>query len=278
MARELEKASVPRATDSGELKFGDIRIECHVLDNGTRLITQRGVVAALSGGRESGDLARYIDRIPNKPDGLELGPIPFRPAGRGPSAHGLRADQFVQLVALYVQASDDGSLQESQEHIADRCRRIGYALMGVGITALIDEATGYQVRRKKDALDEKLAAYMLPEPGAWECHFPREFYAEFARVYRIAYDGGPAPAWGAGFAHRYVYESIDSDVARELRRVNPNPRFGSNHHQHLSPRAQRVLDEHIRKLLVVLRGSRDAEDFKRRFDHEFRGAWLQTSF
>lgn len=276
---EIERTKLPRATDSGTWLLGDVAVECHVLDTGLRVITQNGVVRILTGAASTKlpPLSRYLDRIPNKPDDFAVRPIPFvlKGAGRG---LGITAEQFVQIVTLYIRASDLGELREDQEHIADQCRRISYALMGVAITTIIDEVTGHQKRRKRDALDEKLRAYMLPEPGAWGLHFPVELYREFARVYGIEYDGGSAPRWGAGFAQKYVYEAIDPDVARELRRVNPHPRFGSNHHQHLSPRAQMVLDEHIRRLLVVLRGSQGASDFKMRFAHEFRGAGLQMSF
>jgi hypothetical protein len=279
MDNKIQKTKIPRSTDPGLLRFGDVVIECHVLDDGTRLITQRGVLRGL-GASEDQPFGRFVERIPNAADGFKVQPIAFRTKGKGSGGigHGVTAEMFVRLVTLYVQASDEGLLHESQEHIADRCRQIGYALMGVGITALIDEATGYQKRRKHDALDEKLRAYLLPEKTEWELHFPEELYYAFARVYRIEYHGGSAPRWGASLVRKYVYEAIDPDVARELKRICPKPQKDNNWHQHLSERAKMVLDEHIRRLLVVLRGATSVADFKMRFDHEFRGTGLQLSF
>jgi hypothetical protein len=276
---EIEQLALPRAVDSGVWKIGDVGIDCHVLDDGTRLITQGGVVRALTGAGTTNQapLSRYIDRIHSKPEGFSVRPIPFALKGGGRGL-GVTAEQFIQIIRLYVRASDAGELREDQKHIADQCRRIGDALLGVAIVALIDEVTGRDRRIKRDALSDKLRAYMLPEPGEWELHFPKELYSEFARVYRLEYDGGSAPRWGAGFAQKYVYEAIDAEVYAELKRVCPNPRFKNNLHQHLSPRAQMVLDEHIRRLLVVLRGSHGPSDFKMRFAREFRGGGLQLSF
>lgn len=89
MGNAIQKVTVPRATHSGRLKFANV--ECHVLDNGTRLVTQRGVVAALSGGRESGNLAPYIDRIPNKPGGFDAGAIDFHLKTGQQVGHGIPA-------------------------------------------------------------------------------------------------------------------------------------------------------------------------------------------
>src|SRR5437867_3414245 len=40
-------ANIPRATHSGELEIGGVMIPCAVLDDGTRVLTQRGFSVAL---------------------------------------------------------------------------------------------------------------------------------------------------------------------------------------------------------------------------------------
>src|SRR5687768_10799749 len=60
---EREKAkppdTMPYSMFRGTLKIGDLELECHVLDDGRRVLTQREMVRVLSGGRESGDLPVY---------------------------------------------------------------------------------------------------------------------------------------------------------------------------------------------------------------------------
>src|SRR5713101_5951458 len=47
VAEETGMARLPRATHSGELKIGNVLIPCAVLEDGTRVITQRGMFVAL---------------------------------------------------------------------------------------------------------------------------------------------------------------------------------------------------------------------------------------
>lgn len=56
------------------------------------------------------------------------------------------------------------------------------ALANVGITALVDEATGYQKDRPKDELRLILEAYISKELLPWTERFPEEFYKEMFRL------------------------------------------------------------------------------------------------
>src|SRR5437879_4065564 len=47
VAEQAGDVRLPRATHSGELKIGSMAIPCAVLENGTRVITQRGMFVAL---------------------------------------------------------------------------------------------------------------------------------------------------------------------------------------------------------------------------------------
>lgn len=63
----------------GTLALGDLKLECHVLNDGRRVFTQSEVVRVLTGGRDSGNLNRYLERIPLKSHKLLEGPtIRFR--------------------------------------------------------------------------------------------------------------------------------------------------------------------------------------------------------
>jgi hypothetical protein len=270
MPSTLATGALPRATDSGSLTFGDVSVECHVLDDGTRLITQRGVLRGI-GATEDQPFARFVERIPNAPADFKVQPIAFRTKGKGSggTSFGVTAEMFVQIVTLYARAFVKGGMHGAQRAIGERCANIMFALAGVGITAMIDEATGYQARRKRDALDEKLRAYLLGEAIEWERAFPEELYREAARMYGIPWTSGSIGKWGANFVVCYVYRAIDPDVAKELKRINPNPRFGSNHHLYLTERARIVLHEHVRRLIRVLKRSRNRAEFQRYFGVEF---------
>lgn len=45
---------------SGIIKLGEFELPCYVLNDGTRVLSQREVVKLISGGRESGGLGQYL--------------------------------------------------------------------------------------------------------------------------------------------------------------------------------------------------------------------------
>ena len=56
------------------------------------------------------------------------------------------------------------------------------AFARVGITALVDEATGYQYEREHDELQKILKAYISEELLPWQKRFPDIFYKELFRL------------------------------------------------------------------------------------------------
>lgn len=276
----LARASLPVSICRGPLRFGDVTLDAHVLDDATRVVSKRTVVAALTGGRESGNLDQYIDRIPNKPNDSALGTaIEFRIPTTPTLGHGISADGFVAIVKAYAEAYLSRSLHPKAVHIGERCTRIMVALAGVAITALIDEATGYRQRNYADEIERKIATYLLPAGATaeWERTFPPEFFDLACKLYRIPRNGKKNPGFIQGFIRTFVYDFLDADVAREVKKRNPDPRFGSNHHQHYADRSRALLGAHITKLLTVMRQSSDRSDFAMRFACEFKGGGLQLS-
>src|SRR5882762_4795545 len=67
----------------GELEFGAIKVECHVLSDYRRVITQSEIVRAITGGRNT-NLSRYLARNPLLVNGVANSPpirfvIPKKP-------------------------------------------------------------------------------------------------------------------------------------------------------------------------------------------------------
>jgi hypothetical protein len=67
-----------------------------------------------------------------------------------------------------------GVLAANQTNLADQCEILVRALARVGIIALVDEATGYQRDREKDALAKILEAWISKELAAWVKTFPTD--------------------------------------------------------------------------------------------------------
>jgi hypothetical protein len=69
-----------------------------------------------------------------------------------------------------------GNLTYHQARIADQCEMLVWSFARVGIIALVDEATGYQRQRAKDALSKILEMYISKELASYATVFTDEFY------------------------------------------------------------------------------------------------------
>jgi hypothetical protein len=87
-------------------------------------------------------------------------PIRFRPPQGGRVAFGYPATILPDICDTVLAARKAGELQEQQEHIAAHCEILVRGLARVGIIALVDEATGFQRDRAKDALTRILEAFI----------------------------------------------------------------------------------------------------------------------
>src|SRR5207245_1240457 len=63
-----KEPALPFSMFRGNLKFGDLEVECHVLSDGRRVFTQREVVRVLTAGVNSGKLIAYLRPNPLIPD------------------------------------------------------------------------------------------------------------------------------------------------------------------------------------------------------------------
>jgi hypothetical protein len=268
----------PYSMFRGSLAIGDVELQCHVLNDGRRVLTQREVVRALSGGRVSGS---YLQNIP----GYDVASLParvihFTDPGGSRVNHGFEATLLIEICEAYLLARDrkDGSLKPNQENIARAADLILRACARVGIEALIDEATGYQEVRAKNALQIKLQLFIAEQMGDWAKRFPDEFWVQLARLEGIKYSGQKRPwRWGK-YVMRFVYEAIDPDVSKRLAEINPGPAKGHNHHQHLTTFGQKELNDHLQQVIAVMRLCNDMDDFKRKFPRAFPTGPIQLEF
>lgn len=140
----------------------------------------------------------------------------------------------------------------------------------VGIIALIDEATGYQEVRERRALQLKLQALIAEDMQEWARMFPEEFWLELARLEGIRYSGRNRPMRWGKYVMAFVYDSIDSDVGKELRRLNPNPRHRKNHHQWLKEFGREKVNVRIHEAIAIMKLCDKMDEFKRKFARVFQ--------
>lgn len=262
----LAKAGYPSATHTGEIIIGGAPIPCAVLSDGRRVVWQREVVGLLTGNKKGG-LSRYLSATNMRqfaPEKFKTGDfdetaIVFEMDGR--KAHGFEAEDIVDICKMYMLARKAQVLLPSQIHLASQAEIIVLSLAKVGISALIDEATGYQEVRDRKALQALLDKYLRQEHAAWAKRFPDEFFKEMFRLREWAYPsvGGTRPGVVGKYINNLVYERLAPGLLRELEAKNPKTATGyrkAKHHQWLSDDVGHpALAAHLHSVIAFMRAS-----------------------
>ncbi len=225
----------------GILDLAGIEIPCYVLDDGTRILSGRKMQEALKivdvedGKQTAGTrLNRYLEQKTLEPfiyKGREQDH--FKPiiCYRGTQKiNGYEATLLADLCDAFLEARKHISLSPRQTIIAEQCEVLIRAFAKVGITALVDEATGYQYEREKDELQQILRKYISEELLPWQKRFPDIFYKELFRlngwdytVKGIQKRPGVVGTW----TNKLVYEQLPQGVLDELRNNVPKSETGN---------------------------------------------------
>jgi hypothetical protein len=281
-SKKPSSAAIPELPYSmfrGKLTIGNVEIECHVLSDGRRVLTQREMVRVVTGGREAGDLGRYLASDALSASSFRLStPIPFRVPPIPQLAAGYEATLLVELCEAYLRARDLELLKSNQLGLAKSAEIVVRACAKVGIIALIDEATGYQEVRDKQNLQLKLQAFIADDMQEWAKMFPDEFWFELARLESIHYSPRHRPLRWGKYVMAFVYDAIDQDVGRELRKRNPDPHYRQNHHQWLKQYGRDKVHDQLQRVVTIMKLCTDMRDFEHKFAKVFQRSPLQMAF
>lgn len=289
-ARKAAAARWLQATHKGEIDLAGFKIPCFVLDDGRRLLSKSGIIASLdmshggAGGTSLGNdrllrftrgkiISQYVS--PELVESLK-NPVRFRiPEKTTPGAfregYGYVATILADLCEATLRAHDDGKLQQQQLHVYHACNTLMRGFARVGLIALIDEATGYQYERERNALAEILETFIAKELAAWVKTFPDDFYAHLHRLLgHEEQDPAKRPMYFGGITNNVVYSRLAPGVLEELKRKNPRSDSGrrkSKHHQWLTPEiGHPKLREHIASVVALMKISASYPQFARHLD------------
>jgi hypothetical protein len=259
----------PFAKYRGILDIAGTEVDVYVLDTEDRVLSMRGVVKAIT-GQDAGNLVEYLSiqglkEFINK-DLVLVEAKDFFIPGTQFRGRGITDKQFEEILSAYVHAMAAGSLStDRQRQIATTCAVLSTGFLHAGITALIDEATGYQYVRAQDALALKFKAYVAEELREWEKTFPDELWEQFGRLTGWKGSIHKRPKYWGHLVNELIYEAMDPDVARYLRENKPKPFHGQNYHQWLTEDiGLKALIPHIYKIIGMAEGCRDMRELRER--------------
>jgi hypothetical protein len=266
------------------LRIGNVEIQCYVLADGTRVLSQAEFLEAL--GRHRKANVRYEEgeeRIPPILQGKAIRPfisnelleksrpIRFR-TPTGTRASGYRADLLPDVCEIYLRAREIGALPQNQERTAQQAEILIRGLAHIGIIALVDEATGYQEFRAKDALARILEAFIAKELKAWVPTFSGDFYKELFRLRGLKYptDTIKRPQYFGYLTTDIVYKRLAPGVLSELKRVTPRNESGRLKNKLFQRLTSNVgypkLREHLGSVVTIMKLSNTWHDFMTKLD------------
>lgn len=284
------KQPMPRATHDGTLNIGNLDLSCAVLEDGTRVLSERSlalVLGAPRGGRSyaarkapdgGAVLPIYLASEKVRPFISEellaalFPPVEFVPLHGGRSAFGVRAEIVPAICDVWLLARQQGVLTDRQQMIAQKAEILMRGLAHVGIIALVDEATGYQDTRARDALAKILEAFIAKELRRWVSTFPPEFYKELFRLRGWRFPDLPEdqrkrPVLVGKLTNDIVYDRLAPGVRKELHRLTPRDGKGRLKQKLFQRLTEEIghpkLREHLGIVTALMKAADDWDDFMR---------------
>jgi hypothetical protein len=289
----MSKKNLPKALYQGELDIAGFKMTCYNLDTGERVLSREGFLRALGrmGNPKHKEEINDDSELFQTPVFLRASnlkefvsnelmtssqPIVFEIAG-GRIAYGYKADILPLVCYVYTDAEKAGVLSARQKIYAERSHSLIRGFATVGIISLVDEATGYQQIREKDALQKFLEKFLLEEKGKWIKTFPDEFFEMIFKMKGLTWktaNKGQKPQWVGHHINDFVYSRMAPKVLAELRRVNPKNEKGNRKGKHpqfiTTDFGHPKLKEHLAALIALGKGSGyNWNNFKRLIERAF---------
>lgn len=232
---------VHHALGEGVVDLVGMKFRCAVLDGEVRVISGTEFMRVMGIYRSGALSTRRTDDLgfhlplhlahknlrPFIVEDLELvsalrQPIRYREQGKA-IAEGIPGHVIRRILRVWVRAHAAGVLGPSQIRVADKSQVLLDGLADTAIDALIDEATGYQKLRAHNALQQLLAAYVLPEFRPYQTRFPISYYEQLHRVLGWEFNANSSSrsSYIGKLTNKLIYEKLPPGVLDELRRKNP---------------------------------------------------------
>lgn len=276
----MKKQKIPKATHEGILKISGFEIKSYNLDNGDRVLSRLGFIKALGrtgkakGGRiydKEFGLPVFLTAKNLKPfiskELIENStPVIFIDL-KGNESIGYKAELLPSVCYVFLDAFEKDVLSPTQYHIAERSKILVRGFATVGIIALIDECTGYQDIRARNELHLILEAYISDKLLSWAKTFPDEFYKEIFRLRGWDYyQSRKKPQIVGKLTNQIVYEKMNTDVLKELQRINPTIKsLGRRRHKQFQWLTEDIgnphLKAHLQQVIVLMRVSANWKKF-----------------
>lgn len=279
MKKEPEKIlKATHGSSKTPLELGNVKIPCYVLEDGTRVLSGRGIQKSLGTISKSGQwLEGFVNKktvSPHFTAGVleQLNhPIAFvRPdaGGSQSTTYGYEATLLIDIIDAVIDANRAGV--EIESTVVESAFVLSKALKKVSIIALVDEATGYQYDREKRELQAIVKALISDQILEWQEAFHLSFYKEIFRLWGIPFTETNIkrkPQFIGHITNRFVYQNMPKGVfiLEKLKSKTPKTDGGNYKyrlHQSLTPETGR---ETLKKVIYTVEALASISEDKSKF-------------
>ncbi len=276
------RQNLPRAvcgSQDAPVRIGDTDIPCYVLEDETRVLTVGGVSGGIGLAR-GGSMIAGMNRLElfisrnrinpyvtsNLADRIHSPIIFITPAGN--KAYGYNAEILVELCEIVLKARQDGVLQTQQLRIAHQCEVLMRGLARLGIIGLVDEATGYQYFRARNALEKILDKWLKKELQPWRRQFPNDYYQRIFELNGWPYDPDSLAKPGiiGHWTNDIVYDRLGPGIREQLHEYsgrNAKGRLRHQLHRYLTTtHGIPELQSHLSAVVALMKAAKNWEQFK----------------
>ncbi|NYT28717.1 MAG: hypothetical protein H0A76_13235 [Candidatus Thiodubiliella endoseptemdiera] len=283
-----------KAEYRGEVVIGDSVMPCVVLEDGTRIISEGGIHTTF--GTRGGQVSKIREKMEKEagaPIPLFLAskalepfiseafkgahPVPIKYLNNEKEFLGYPADILPKVCDVWLMARENKTLQPSQLPKAKKAEILMRGLAHIGITALVDEATGYQYERNKNELQKILSAYITDEVAKWQLTFTQDFYQEICRLWEqpqnLIIDSRKRPAFFGTLTNKFVYRPIQGGVVLdEIKQKSNDDDKKARLHQYLT---QDIGREHLKRQIIEVTALMSICNTKEEFTEIFKKKYLK---
>ena len=278
-ARE-RKAALPKVIHKKlPLQLGEIQIPCAVIEcpitgEINRVLTENGILTAIYGksGMATGASKRSREKALNEgvaPMPLFLSPNRLKPLIKENETLAALLNKIEYVDDGIIVAGYDAAILPAVCEVWLKAREMR-ALAHIGIVALVDEATGYQDARAKDALAKIFEAFVAKELQPWVKTFPLDYYKELCRLYGVPFPPSSNNQFPQFFGHitnDAIYSRLAPELLPELKKAANKEAKKAKLHQFLTTDiGHPKLREHLASVVTILKLSKDKEQFKQMMD------------
>jgi len=272
----------------GELNLAGFKIPCYVLEDGTRVLSGRGMQETLKmvdetdeGKQASGArLKRYLSQKSLEPfiyKGKKVGHFDPIICYKGDAKiNGYEATTLVDICDGFLEARNHIELSPRQAIIAEQCEILVRSFAKVGIIALIDEATGYQ-KVREETLQAILKLYISEEVLEWQKTFHKDFYEQIFRLWNLPStpeNMKTKPSFIGTLTNKLIYENMPegSFVLPKLKEKTPKTKGGHwryKLHQSLTETGREALKKVIYSVETLASISKTKQEFLRLMEEKY---------